>query len=101
MTSERGAPDRVGVARQLQPNQLQVCFQCLMTQAMPRPIQDRIAQQMRSEYHLTADKPALLGDPAIPVTFEEPLRRLKERERARVHELAVAAVATALLSTEP
>ena len=72
-----------------------------MTQSLPRPIQDHIAQQMRSEYHLTADKPAFLGDPAIPRSFDEPLRKLKERERARVHELAVAAVAEALLAPAP
>ena len=72
-----------------------------MTQALPRPIQDRIAQHMRSEYHLVADKPAFLGDPAVPISFDEPLRRLEERERARVHALAVAAVAEALLPPEP
>ena len=71
-----------------------------MTQSLPRPIQDHIAQQMRSEYHLTADRPAFLGDPAAPVSFDEPLRRLKEREQARIHELAVAAVAAALLPSQ-
>ena len=71
-----------------------------MTQSLPRPIQDHIAQQMRSEYHLTADRPAFLGDPAVPVSFDEPLRRLEERQQARVHELAVAAVAAALLPNQ-
>ena len=71
-----------------------------MTQALPRPVQDHIAQQMRSEYHLQADRPAFLGDPAVPPTFDEPLRRLAERERARVHELGLAAVAAAVSPSE-
>ena len=67
-----------------------------MAPALPRPIQDHIAQQLRSEYYLSADRPAFLGDEAVPISFDELLRQLIERERARVHELAVAAVAAAL-----
>jgi hypothetical protein len=51
--------------------------------AMPRPLQEHLAQQLRSAYHTLEDKPAFLGDPAIPVEFEHHLQRLEAVERVR------------------
>ena len=64
--------------------------------ALPRPVQEHLARQLRAEYHRTEDKPAFLGDPAVPAVFDEPLRRLEETERERIHERAVEAVEAAL-----
>ena len=63
---------------------------------LPRPVQEHLARQLRAEYHRTQDKPAFLGDPAVPVAFDEPLRRLEETERERIHERGVEAVEAAL-----
>jgi hypothetical protein len=64
--------------------------------ALPRPVQEHLARQLRAEYHRTEDKPAFLGDPAVPPVFDEPLRRLEEKHRERVHDRAVEAVEAAL-----
>jgi hypothetical protein len=68
--------------------------------ALPRPLQDHLAQQLRSAYHTLEDKPAFLGDPAIPVEFEHHLQRLEAVERVRrtekVRTQGIAAVKSAL-----
>ena len=61
---------------------------------LPRPLQEHLAQQLRAEYQLVADKPAFLGDPALPVEFEIQLNRLDRREK--VHERGIEAVKAAL-----
>ena len=61
---------------------------------LPRPLQEHLAQQLRAEYQLVADKPAFLGDPAIPVEFEHQLNKLDRREKA--HERGIEAVKAAL-----
>ena len=62
--------------------------------ALPRPVQEHLAKELRAEYQLVADKPAFLGDPAIPVEFEHHLSRLDRREKA--HERGIEAVKAAL-----
>ena len=68
--------------------------------ALPRPLQEHLAQQLRSAYHELAEKPAFLGDPAVPVEFEYHLQRLEAVEKVRhtekVHNQAVEAVKAAL-----
>ena len=51
--------------------------------ALPREIQERLGQQLRSDYHAAMEKPAYLGDPAVPVVFDQHIQRLAARERAR------------------
>src|SRR5688500_14903308 len=62
--------------------------------ALPRPLQEHLAQQLRAEYQLVADKPAVLGDPAIPPEFDRHIQRLDVQEKA--HERGVEAVKAAL-----
>jgi hypothetical protein len=50
---------------------------------LPRPLQEHLAQKLRSAYHELADKPAFLGDPAVPVEFEHQLQRLEAVEKVR------------------
>jgi hypothetical protein len=68
--------------------------------SLPRPLQEHLARELRSTYHATEEKPAFLGDPAIPVEFEYQLQRLEAVEKVRhtekVHNQAVEAVKTAL-----
>ena len=68
--------------------------------SLPRPLQEHLAQKLRSAYHELAAKPAFLGDPAVPVEFEYHLQRLEAVEKVRheekVHNQAVEAVKTAL-----
>ena len=67
---------------------------------LPRPLQEHLAQKLRSAYHELADKPAFLGDPAVPVEFEYHLQRLEAIEKARhiekVRNQGIEAVKTAL-----
>src|ERR671939_1948059 len=67
---------------------------------LPRPLQEQLAQQLRSTYQVTAEKPTFLGDPAVPAEFEQHLQRLEAVERGRrrekVHNEAIEAVKTAL-----
>ena len=65
--------------------------------ALPRPIQEHLARQLRAEYHRTEDKPAFLGDPAVPPLFDEHLHRLEEKEREIIGERGLEAVEAALL----
>jgi hypothetical protein len=51
--------------------------------ALPRTLQEHLAQKLRSAYHELAEKPAFLGDPAIPVEFEYHLARLEAVEKGR------------------
>ncbi|HEX8665771.1 MAG TPA: hypothetical protein VF744_17275 [Beijerinckiaceae bacterium] len=56
--------------------------------ALPPPVQEHLAQQLRAAYQETAEKPAFLGDPALPPEIEEKVEKLAERERAMVREKA-------------
>ena len=67
---------------------------------LARPLQEHLAQKLRSAYHELSEKPTFLGDPAVPVEFEYQLARLAAAERVRheekVHNQAVEAVKAAL-----
>jgi hypothetical protein len=65
--------------------------------ALPRPVQEHLARQLRAEYHRTEDKPAFLGDPAVPAVFDEHLHRLEAKEREIIGERGLEAVEAALL----
>jgi hypothetical protein len=65
--------------------------------ALPRPVQEHLARQLRAEYHRTEDKPAFLGDPAVPAAFDEHLHRLEAKEREIIGERGLEAVEAALL----
>jgi hypothetical protein len=65
--------------------------------ALPRPVQEHLARQLRAEYHRTEDKPAFLGDPAVPAAFDEHLLRLEAKEREIIGERGLEAVEAALL----
>ena len=54
--------------------------------SLPRPLQEHLAQQLRSAYHELSDKPTFLGDPTLPVEFEYHLARLEAVERNRLIE---------------
>jgi hypothetical protein len=57
-------------------------------------VQDHLGRQLRSTYTELQDKPAYLGDPALPLAFDDPLYRLAARERVR--DRGVTAVRSAL-----
>jgi hypothetical protein len=61
---------------------------------LPKPIQEHLGRQLRSTYNAEADRPAFLGDPAIPPQFERLIRRIAIGEK--VHEFGVEAVRQAL-----
>jgi hypothetical protein len=67
---------------------------------LPRPVQEHLARQLRATYVETQEKPAYLGDPALPSAFDDHLHRLAAGERQRTRERAssqgLAAVAAAL-----
>lgn len=69
---------------------------------LARPLQEHLAQKLRSAYHELAEKPAFLGDTAVPAEFEYHLQRLEAVEKVRhtekVHNQAVEAVKAALES---
>ena len=65
---------------------------------LDRPVQEHLGQQLRTTYHALADKPAFLGDPALPTEFDPHIQRLEARER--VHARGIEAVRTALEGAE-
>jgi hypothetical protein len=70
---------------------------------LPQDVRDHLGQKLRAVYRERQEKPAYLGDPALPLAFDEPIRQLtilcSERERAGRHGLA--AVAAALSEAKP
>jgi hypothetical protein len=68
--------------------------------ALPRPIQEHLARQLRAAYHERQEKPAFLGDAALPREFDDYLYRLWSSEtahrRRRAGACGLAAVQTAL-----
>jgi hypothetical protein len=61
---------------------------------LDRPIQDHLGRQLRSILNQVADKPAYLGDPALPPEFDQQLHRLERT--VKTHEIGVRAVGEAL-----
>ena len=72
---------------------------------LPRWIQEHLGRQLRATLVDTQDKPAYLGDPALPSAFDQYLYEMarnhgtRECRRANYHGLA--AVATALEGVSP
>lgn len=66
---------------------------------LERPIQEHLGKQLRSTYNVLTEKPAFLGDPAVPSQFDGLIQKLEARDRQRteaIHDRAVAAVEGAL-----
>jgi hypothetical protein len=57
-------------------------------------IQEYLGQKLRAAYNEVAEKPAYLGDPALPLQIEEQLLELETRVRA--HRTGTEAVREAL-----
>jgi len=70
------------------------------TAPLPPPVQEHLAQQLRAAYQETTEKPAFLGDTALPPEIEHTVGRIAEREcmivREKAHELGTEAVEAAL-----
>lgn len=49
---------------------------------LPRPVQEHLGRQLRAAYRAAEPPPAYLGDPALPSTFDDVVRRLASREGA-------------------
>jgi hypothetical protein len=68
--------------------------------ALPPPVQEHLAQQLRAAYQETTEKPAFLGDPTLPPEIEHKVEQIAERERMivreKAHELGTEAVEAAL-----
>jgi hypothetical protein len=67
--------------------------------ALDKPIQEHLGQKLRAAYNEVAEKPAFLGDPALPPEIEDQLIELETRIRA--HEKGTEAVREALGIPEP
>ena len=63
---------------------------------LPRPVQDHLGRQLRATYFETQDKPAYLGDPALPIEFDQYLHRLSTLDVRRSERCGLAAVSAAL-----
>jgi hypothetical protein len=67
---------------------------------LPQPVREHLGRELRAAYIQKQEKPAYLGDPALPLAFDEPLNRLASKERVarrrRAREEGIAAVETAL-----
>jgi hypothetical protein len=61
---------------------------------LDKTVQDHLGQKLRAAYAETEDKPAYLGDPALPPELEHKLLDLEKAEE--VHEKGVEAVKDAL-----
>jgi hypothetical protein len=61
---------------------------------LPMSVQEHLGQKLRAAYYETSDRPAYLGDPAIPPELDAHVRRLEQRER--VHVKGIEAVEEAL-----
>ena len=72
---------------------------------LPRPVQEHLARELRAAYVEKQERPAYLGDPSLPVMFDEPLWRLetveRNRRRQRARDCGLEAVKTALDSPDP
>src|SRR3954470_25044414 len=70
------------------------------TAPLPPPVQEHLAQQLRAAYQEATEKPAFLGDPALPPEIEHKVEEIAERERKivreKAHELGTEAVEAAL-----
>ena len=67
--------------------------------ALDQTVQDHLGQKLRAAYAETEDRPAYLGDPALPAAFEHKLVALERSEE--VHDKGVEAVKEALGVRDP
>jgi hypothetical protein len=72
----------------------------IATEPLPPPVREHLGRELRAAYVAHEDKPAYLGDPALPLAFDEPLHRLAKQERTsrrkRARDRGIAAVESAL-----
>jgi hypothetical protein len=61
---------------------------------LPADIREHLGRRLRASLTVEADKPAYLGDPAVPPQFERFVRQLESGERS--HREGVRAVSRAL-----
>ncbi|MBM6592911.1 hypothetical protein [Microvirga pudoricolor] len=61
---------------------------------LPRPVQEHLGQKLRAAYYEAGDRPAYLGDPAIPPELDTHVRKLEQRDR--IHVKGIEAVEEAL-----
>lgn len=61
---------------------------------LPKRVQEHLGQKLRAQYYETSDRPAYVGDPAIPPELDTHVRRLEQRER--IHVKGIEAVEEAL-----
>jgi hypothetical protein len=61
---------------------------------LPKPVQEHLGRKLRAAYYETSDRPAYVGDPAIPPELDTHVRRLEQRER--IHVKGIEAVEEAL-----
>ena len=67
--------------------------------ALPPPVQEHLAKELRAAYQQATEKPAFLGDTALPPAIEEKVEQLAERDarmRAKTRKVATEAVRAAL-----
>jgi hypothetical protein len=67
--------------------------------ALDKAVQDHLGQKLRAAYAESEDKPAYLGDPALPPELEHKL--LEVERSAEVHEKGIEAVRDALGVPDP
>jgi hypothetical protein len=76
----------------------------IATEPLPPPVREHLGRELRAAYVAHEDKPAYLGDPALPLAFDEPLHRLAAQERTsrrqRARDRGIAAVESALEQEE-
>src|SRR3954463_8548603 len=51
---------------------------------LPKPVQEHLGRKLRAAYYETGDRPAYVGDPAIPPELDTHVRKLEQRERIHV-----------------
>lgn len=67
--------------------------------ALPRDVQEHLGRRLRTELHIEAEKPAFLGELAVPPQFEPLVRQLEASERGERQ--GYEAVKRAIIGGEP
>jgi hypothetical protein len=67
--------------------------------ALDKTVRDHLGQKLRAAYAVAEDKPAYLGDPALPPELEHKL--LEVEKAVEVHEKGIEAVKEALGAPDP
>jgi hypothetical protein len=61
---------------------------------LDKDVQEHLGQHLRAAYYEASERPAYLGDPAVPAEFDPHVRKLEQRDR--IHNRGVEAVEEAL-----